>query len=66
MMKYGTAYDNFIRFTVTETGTIVANQPNAPLLTSSYPGPCNGGSGETGGPFGTPEQQQQTPEPVYP
>jgi ABC-type transporter Mla subunit MlaD len=66
MMKYGTAYDNFIRFTVTETGTIVANQPNAPLLTSSYPGPCSGGSGETGGPFGTPEQQQQTPEPVYP
>jgi ABC-type transporter Mla subunit MlaD len=66
MMKYGTAYDNFIRFTVTETGTLVANQPGAPLLTSSYPGPCNGGSGETGGPFGTPEQQQQTPEPVYP
>jgi ABC-type transporter Mla subunit MlaD len=66
MMKYGTAYDNFIRFTVTETGTLVANQPSAPLLTSSYPGPCDGGSGETGGPFGTPEQQQQTPEPVYP
>jgi ABC-type transporter Mla subunit MlaD len=66
MMKYGTAYDNFIRFTITETGTIVANQPGAPLLTSSYPGPCDGGSGVTGGPYGTPEQQQQTPEPVYP
>jgi ABC-type transporter Mla subunit MlaD len=60
MMKYGTAYNNFIRFTITETD-LVAGLPNAPLFSIPYPGPCNGSVGEAGGPKPTPEQQAATP-----
>jgi hypothetical protein len=60
-MKYGTAYDNFIRFTITETGSILAGQPNAPDLSTPYPGPCNGSVGEAGGPRPTPAEQVSTP-----
>jgi ABC-type transporter Mla subunit MlaD len=57
VLKWGTPYDNFIRFTVTETGSILAGQPHAPVLSSPYPGPCVGGVGEAGGARRTPEQQ---------
>jgi virulence factor Mce-like protein len=56
-MKFGTAYNNQIRFTIADTSTIVAGQPNAPSLASPYIPPCNGTSGsEVGGPKLTPEQ----------
>jgi ABC-type transporter Mla subunit MlaD len=57
IMKYGTAYDNFIRFTITETSTIVTGQPGAPSLSTPYPAPCQGSVGEAGGPRQTPEQE---------
>jgi ABC-type transporter Mla subunit MlaD len=61
VMKWGTAYDNFIRFTVTETGSILGGQPHAPVLSNPYPGPCVGGVGEAGGARQTPEQQVGNP-----
>lgn len=64
MMKYGTDYDNFIRFTVAKDSSLVSGEGND--LTSPYPGPCVDGGGPMGGPYGTPEQQQSSPEPVYP
>jgi virulence factor Mce-like protein len=60
MMKLGTAFNNFIRFTITETD-VVAGLPNAPLHSIPYPGPCNGGVGEAGGPKPTPEQMVANP-----
>lgn len=60
-MKWGTSYDNFIRFTLTETGSIVGGQPNAPVRSSPYPAPCAGSVGEAGGARPTPEQQAVTP-----
>jgi ABC-type transporter Mla subunit MlaD len=63
VMKLGTAYDNFIRFTLTETQNLLANQGTA--LTSAYPGPCVNGADVVGAPLGTPEQQQQNPEGTY-
>lgn len=56
VLKWGTPYDNFIRFTVTETGSVVAGQPDAPVLSTPYPGPCVGSVGEAGGARQTPEQ----------
>jgi ABC-type transporter Mla subunit MlaD len=56
VLKWGTPYDNFIRFTLTETGSVVAGQPNAPVLSTPYPGPCVGSVGEAGGARQTPEQ----------
>jgi ABC-type transporter Mla subunit MlaD len=56
MMKFGTAFNNFIRFTITETD-LIAGLPGAPLFSIPYPGPCNGSVGEAGGPKPTPEQQ---------
>ncbi|HWF53910.1 MAG TPA: MlaD family protein [Solirubrobacteraceae bacterium] len=64
MMKYGNDFNNFIRFTVAKDSTIVSD--TGPVLASPYPGPCVNGGGPMGGPYGTPEQQQSTPEPVYP
>jgi ABC-type transporter Mla subunit MlaD len=61
VLKWGTSYDNFIRFTVTETGSIVAGQPNAPVLSNPYPAPCVGNVGEAGGARQTPEQMASTP-----
>jgi ABC-type transporter Mla subunit MlaD len=60
-MRWGTAYDNFIRFTITETGSILAGQgpiPGRGVLQPStpYPGPCNGSVGEAGGARPTAEQ----------
>jgi hypothetical protein len=60
MMKFGTAYSNFIRFTITETD-LVAGLPGAPQYSIPYPGPCNGNVGEAGGPKPTPEQQVANP-----
>jgi ABC-type transporter Mla subunit MlaD len=60
MMKFGTSYDNFIRFTITETD-LVAGLPGAPLFSNPYPGPCSGDVGEAGGPLPTPEQQVANP-----
>jgi hypothetical protein len=62
-MKLGTAYDNFIRFTLTETQNLLTDQGTA--LTSAYPGPCVNGADVVGAPLGTPEQQQQNPEGTY-
>ena len=56
VMKFGNAYNNFIRFTVAETSTILVGNQHAPALANPYPGPCNGNVGETGD-RGTPEQQ---------
>jgi virulence factor Mce-like protein len=61
IMKFGTAYDNFIHFTITETSSIVAGQPNAPVLSNPYPGPCQGSVGEAGGARQTPEQEVANP-----
>jgi virulence factor Mce-like protein len=61
IMKFGTAYDNFIRFTITETSTIVAGQPGAPSLSNPYPAPCQGSVGEAGGARPTPEQEVANP-----
>ena len=61
VMKWGTPYDNFIRFTLTETGSILAGQPKAPVLSNPYPGPCVGSVGEAGGARQTPEQQVSNP-----
>jgi ABC-type transporter Mla subunit MlaD len=63
VMKLGTAYDNFIRFTVTETQNLLANQGS--MFTNAYAGPCVNGASAVGAPMGTPEQQQQNPEPTY-
>jgi ABC-type transporter Mla subunit MlaD len=60
VLRWGTPYQNYIQFTLTETSTIVAGTPNAPVLTNPYPGPCVGAVGEAGGPRPTPEQQQRT------
>jgi ABC-type transporter Mla subunit MlaD len=60
-MKWGTAYDNFIRFTITPTGSIVSGQPDASVLSNPYPGPCVGSVGEAGGARQTPEQQVSNP-----
>jgi virulence factor Mce-like protein len=60
MMKFGTAYSNFIRFTITTTD-VVAGLPGAPQYSIPYPGPCNGNVGEAGGPKPTPEQQVANP-----
>jgi hypothetical protein len=60
MMKWGTAYDNFIRFTLDETGPIVGSTLAAPL-TSSYPGPCTAAGNESGAVMQTPEQQVAQP-----
>jgi ABC-type transporter Mla subunit MlaD len=60
MMKWGTPYDNFIRFTVTETGPIAGSTLGAPL-TSAYPGPCTA-QGDASGPLmQTPEEQVAHP-----
>jgi hypothetical protein len=56
VLKWGTPYDNFIRFTVTETASVIAGQPSAPVLSNPYPGPCVGGIGEAGGARPTPEE----------
>jgi ABC-type transporter Mla subunit MlaD len=61
VMKWGTPYDNFIRFTLTEEGSILAGQPNAPVPSTPYPGPCVGSVGEAGGARQTPEQQVSAP-----
>jgi ABC-type transporter Mla subunit MlaD len=61
VLKWGTPYDNFIRFTLTETATIIAGQPSAPALSNPYPGPCVNGVGELGGAYPTPEQQVSNP-----
>jgi virulence factor Mce-like protein len=61
IMKFGTAYDNFIRFTITETSSIVAGQPGAPVLSNPYPAPCQGSVGEAGGARPTPEQEVANP-----
>jgi ABC-type transporter Mla subunit MlaD len=61
IMKWGTPYDNFIRFTLTETGSVAAGQPSAPVLSSPYPAPCQGSVGEAGGARQTPEQQVANP-----
>jgi virulence factor Mce-like protein len=60
-LRWGNAYNNFIRFTVTETGSVLASQPPLPgrgVLQPStpYPGPCHGDVGEAGGPRPTAEQ----------
>jgi phospholipid/cholesterol/gamma-HCH transport system substrate-binding protein len=60
VLRWGTPYQNYIQFTVTETSSIVTGQPNAPVLSNPYPGPCVGAVGEAGGPRPTPEQQQVT------
>jgi hypothetical protein len=60
MMKWGTAYDNFIRFTITETGPI-AGSTLAAALTSPYPGPCTAAGNESGPLLQTPEQQVAQP-----
>lgn len=60
MMKWGTAYDNFIRFTIDETGPIAGSTLAAPL-TSSYPGPCTAAGNESGALLQTPEQQVAQP-----
>lgn len=60
MMKWGNAYNNFIRFTVDETGPIAGSNVAAPL-TSPYPGPCVNGIGESGALKQTPEQQVANP-----
>jgi virulence factor Mce-like protein len=60
VLRWGTPYQNYIQFTVTETSTLVTGTPNAPVLSSPYPGPCVGAVGEAGGPRPTPEQQQVT------
>jgi phospholipid/cholesterol/gamma-HCH transport system substrate-binding protein len=63
MMKWGTPFNNWIRFTVAETATIVAGTPHslAPSLENPYPAPCQGTVGEAGGAKPTPEQQVATP-----
>jgi hypothetical protein len=60
MMKWGTAYDNFIRFTITETGAIAGSSLGA-ALTSQYPGPCTAAGNESGPLKQTPEQQVANP-----
>jgi ABC-type transporter Mla subunit MlaD len=60
MMKWGTPYDNFIRFTLTETGPIAGSKIAAPL-TSAYPGPCTAQGGESGPLLQTPEEQVAQP-----
>ncbi len=60
MMKWGTAYDNFIRFTADETGPIAGSTIAAPL-TSPYPGPCTAAGNESGQLLQTPEQQVANP-----
>jgi virulence factor Mce-like protein len=60
MMKWGTAYNNFIRFTVDETGPIAGSTLAAPL-TSPYPGPCTAAGNESGPLLQTPEQQVAQP-----
>ena len=61
IMKFGTAYDNFIRFTITETGSVLAGQPGADDLSNPYPAPCDGSVGEAGGARQTPEQEVANP-----
>ncbi len=61
IMKFGTAYDNFIRFTITETGSVLAGQPGADDLSNPYPAPCDGSVGEAGGARQTPEQEVADP-----
>jgi ABC-type transporter Mla subunit MlaD len=61
IMKFGTAYDNFLHFTITETSSIVVGQPGAPVLSNPYPAPCQGSVGEAGGARQTPEQQVANP-----
>jgi ABC-type transporter Mla subunit MlaD len=56
-MKFGTAYGNFIRFTIHELQGIISGQPGATILTNPYPGPCAGTVGEAGGARPTPDQQ---------
>jgi ABC-type transporter Mla subunit MlaD len=58
MMKYGTSYDNFIRFYLFPTGNELAGGTGSPLvpvvkssaMTNPYPGPCVNGDGEVGPP----------------
>lgn len=60
MMKWGTAYNNFIRFTIAETGPVAGLALGAPL-TSSYPGPCTGAGNASGPLHQTPEEQVAQP-----
>jgi ABC-type transporter Mla subunit MlaD len=61
MMKWGTDVNNFIRFTVTETGTVLTGQRTVNLPSTPYPGPCHGHVGEAGWERQTPEQQAAVP-----
>jgi ABC-type transporter Mla subunit MlaD len=68
VMRYGTAYDNFIRFTITPSGSILAGQAPLPgrgvlVPSTPYPGPCVGRVGEWGGTPPTAEQLQ-SPNPI--
>jgi hypothetical protein len=56
-MKFGTAYDNFIRFTPTLTQTLLTGLNQASLPSTPYPGPCVGNVGEAGGNKQTPDEQ---------
>jgi hypothetical protein len=60
-MKFGTSLNNWIRFTVAESSSIVAGAKNAPVLSTPYPSPCHGSVGEGGGARPTPEQQAAKP-----
>jgi ABC-type transporter Mla subunit MlaD len=60
MMKWGTSYNNFIRFTIDETGPIAGSSIAAPL-TSQYPGPCTAAGDASGPLLQTPEEQVAKP-----
>jgi ABC-type transporter Mla subunit MlaD len=61
MMKWGTPVDNFIRFSITPTATLLTGQPGVTLPSTPYPPPCVGDIGTAGGPKQTPEQQVASP-----
>jgi ABC-type transporter Mla subunit MlaD len=60
MMKWGDSYQNFIRFTLTDTGPIAGSTVAAPLV-SPYPGPCTSAGNESGPLKQTPEEQVAHP-----
>jgi ABC-type transporter Mla subunit MlaD len=61
MMKWGTAVDNFIRFSVTPASTILTGQNTVTNPSTPYPTPCVGQVGTRGGAGQTPEQQLASP-----